>query len=52
MIIYDRDFSQRLRNDFFDDLKVSQQLTMARYEQRSFFIRFKEGIARLIGPML
>lgn len=52
MIVYDRDFSQQLRNNFFEDLKSSQQLTVDRYEQRSVFIRFKEGIARLIGPML
>lgn len=52
MIVYDRDFSQQLRDNFFEDLKSSQQLTVERYEQRSVFIRFKEGIARLIGPML
>jgi cardiolipin synthase len=52
MIIYDQDFSRQLRDNFFEDLKVSQQLTLERYEERSTFIRFKEGIARLIGPML
>ena len=52
MVIYDRDFSQQLRKNFLDDIKVSQQLTMERYAQRSAVIKFKEGIARLIGPML
>ncbi|GFH40778.1 cardiolipin synthase [Lactococcus insecticola] len=52
MIIYNKAFSQKLRENFMMDLTVSQQLTLARYEERSIFIRFKEGIARLIGPML
>lgn len=52
MVIYDQDFSLQLRENFFEDLKVSQQLTLERYAKRSTFIRFKEGIARLIGPML
>ncbi len=52
MVIYDRDFAQQLRKNFLDDVKVSQQLTMERYAQRSAVIKFKEGIARLIGPML
>ncbi|HEY0221308.1 MAG TPA: cardiolipin synthase [Lactovum miscens] len=52
MLIYDWAFSQRLRNDFMNDLKKSQQLTIERYAQRSYYIRFKEGIARLISPLL
>ncbi|MDR1606403.1 MAG: cardiolipin synthase [Streptococcaceae bacterium] len=52
MIIYNQSFSQQLRQNFFEDLKVSQPLTYERYAQRSILIRFKEGIARLIGPML
>ena len=52
MVIYDRDFAQQLRKNFLDDVKVSQQLTLERYAQRSAVIKFKEGIARLIGPML
>ncbi|MGX7049208.1 cardiolipin synthase [Pseudolactococcus piscium] len=52
MVIYDREFAQQLRKNFLDDVKVSQQLTLERYAQRSAVIKFKEGIARLIGPML
>ncbi|MDR0299185.1 MAG: cardiolipin synthase [Streptococcaceae bacterium] len=52
MLIYDRNFSQKLRDDFLQDLKVSRQLTAERYSQRSYLIRFKEGIARLISPLL
>ena len=52
MILYDYDISQKLREDFKKDLEVSKRLTMEIYEERSTSIRFKEGLARLISPML
>ena len=52
VVVYDYQFAQDLRHNFMDDLKVSQPLTMERYEARSLIIRFKEGLARLISPML
>ncbi|GAB2023966.1 cardiolipin synthase [Lactovum odontotermitis] len=52
VLIYDRDFADTLRIDFMEDLKVSKLLTAERYNERSYFIRFKEGIARLISPLL
>ena len=52
VVIYDYDISQKLRNDFMKDLKLSRPLTLERYEERSKMIRFKEGLARLIAPML
>jgi cardiolipin synthase len=33
-------------------LKLSRTLTLERYEERSKLVRFKEGLARLIAPML
>lgn len=52
VVLYDYDFSQHLRDNFVKDLQVSKRLTLERYEERSNFIRFKEGLARLISPML
>ncbi|RZI48376.1 cardiolipin synthase [Lactococcus kimchii] len=52
VIIYDYDIAQKLRNDFMKDLKLSKALTLDRYDQRKRWIRFKEGLARLIAPML
>lgn len=52
MVLYDYDISQKLREDFKKDLEVSKRLTMEIYEERSTSIRFKEGLARLISPML
>ncbi|WP_205272580.1 cardiolipin synthase [Lactococcus taiwanensis] len=52
VVIYNYDIAQKLRNDFIKDLKLSRALTLERYEQRSKIVRFKEGLARLIAPML
>ncbi len=52
VVVYDYDFAQKLRNNYLDDVKVSRPLTLERYEERSMFVRFKEGLARLISPML
>ncbi|MFV0556584.1 MAG: cardiolipin synthase [Lactovum sp.] len=52
LFIYNQEFSQHLRNKFLNDLKVSRELTLKRYNERDYLIRFKEGIARLIGPLL
>lgn len=52
VLLYDEEISQKLRDDFMEDLKVSKKLTMEIYEERSMLVRFKEGLARLISPML
>jgi cardiolipin synthase len=52
MVIYDKAFAQRLRDNFQDDLNKSEELTLERYEKRSRAIRIKEGLARLISPLL
>ena len=52
MVIYSHETAQQLHGNFLEDLTVSLQLTKERYEQRSAWIRFKEGVARLISPML
>lgn len=52
IVMYDQDLAQRLRRAFMRDLEVSNQLTLERYEERSYWIRLKEGLARLISPML
>ena len=52
VVVYDYDFAQHLRSNFKEDLQVSRQLTLERYEQRSKMVRLKEGLARLISPML
>ncbi len=51
-IIYDREFAEQIRAAFLEDSKQSQLLTPELYRQRGWVIKFKEGIARLISPLL
>ncbi|MDH6364732.1 cardiolipin synthase [Enterococcus sp. PF1-24] len=51
-IIYDEEMAQEVRQAFYQDSKVSEKLTMEKYQKRSFFIKLKEGLARLISPLL
>ncbi|MEO1768142.1 MULTISPECIES: cardiolipin synthase [Enterococcus] len=51
-VIYDSHFATEVRNAFFNDSEKSQVLTQERYDQRGLVIKFKEGIARLISPLL
>lgn len=51
-VIYDATVAQEIRNAFFEDSKLSKQLTLELYEQRSRMIHFKESLARLISPLL
>ncbi|MCU5746555.1 cardiolipin synthase [Staphylococcus sp. SQ8-PEA] len=50
--IYNAQVAKQLRANFENDLKVSYQLTQAIYEQRSLWIKFKEGISQLLSPIL
>lgn len=51
-IIYDQEFTKELREKFYQDAEKSMLLTQARYAKRGTVIKFKEGIARLISPLL
>ncbi|MFZ8101908.1 cardiolipin synthase, partial [Staphylococcus arlettae] len=51
-LIYDIEVAQQLRAAFENDLNVSYRLTQELYNQRSLWIKFKDGIARLLSPIL
>ncbi|MGM9904380.1 cardiolipin synthase [Enterococcus sp. 10A9_DIV0425] len=51
-LIYDERMATQVRTTFFDDSKVSKQLTKELYEQRGMLIKLKEGLARLVSPLL
>lgn len=51
-LIYDEGMAKHVSNAFFDDSRVSQLLTREIYENRGLFIKLKEGLARLISPLL
>ncbi|MDR2833628.1 MAG: cardiolipin synthase [Streptococcaceae bacterium] len=51
-LLYDIEMSQKIRHAFFKDSGDSKRLTQEIYAKRSRFIRFKEGLGRLISPLL
>ncbi|MGX7059268.1 cardiolipin synthase [Vagococcus humatus] len=51
-IFYDIDFSQKVREAFIQDSQHSQVLTKEIYAERGLLIKIKEGLARLISPLL
>jgi len=50
--IYNAKLSIELAEAFRNDLKVSRQLSLEDYKNRSLNIRFKESISRLLSPIL
>ena len=50
--VYSNEVSKKLSEAFSHDLKLSRQLTLEDYKNRSLKIRFKESISRLLSPIL
>lgn len=50
--IYNKEIAAKLTKDFYEDMKLSWELTLKKYQQRSLWIRFKESISRLLSPIL
>lgn len=50
--IYDSLIASRLSEIFRQDLMDCKEITLENYEQRSYMIKFKESISRLVGPVL
>lgn len=50
--IYDQESSEKIANDFEQDMLDAERLTEERYAKRSKKIRFKESISRLLSPIL
>ncbi|HLR18758.1 MAG TPA: cardiolipin synthase [Staphylococcus sp.] len=50
--IYDTFITKELKAAFEKDLTSSYKLTKELYKERSLWIKFKEGIARLLSPIL
>ncbi|HLR79612.1 MAG TPA: cardiolipin synthase [Bacillota bacterium] len=51
-VIYDQNVANELQQLFLRDREHSTKLTMETYNKRSLLIRFKEGISRLLSPIL
>ena len=50
--IYSKDISKKQREIFENDIKVSKEITLDSYNSRSNLIKAKEGISRLLSPLL
>lgn len=51
-IVYDRAIAEQLQDIFLNDTRLCSELTVERYAQRSLVIKLKEGISRLLSPIL
>ncbi|OTN77279.1 cardiolipin synthetase [Enterococcus sp. 8G7_MSG3316] len=51
-IIYDVETATKAKTAFLRDSADAKALTKAHYQQRSVVIKIKEGLARLISPLL
>jgi cardiolipin synthase len=50
--IYDKDITSKLDAYFINDLKSCDELTLDNYINRSFVVKFKESVSRLLSPIL
>ncbi len=50
--IYDKETTTEFYNIFIKDMEDSIQLTVENYNNRKLSIRFKEGVSRLLSPLL
>ncbi|MCQ2009326.1 MAG: cardiolipin synthase [Sporolactobacillus sp.] len=50
--IYHQETAKELSQIFKQDIRLSKELTMSDYRNRSFIIKFKESISRLLSPVL
>ena len=51
-IIYDNDFNRTLKDQFFKDLDESTKISLQVWEQRPFYKKLVESVARLLSPVL
>jgi len=51
-LLYDEKMAAKVRQAFYQDSLKSKRVTKELYNQRSVVIKFKEGLARLISPLL
>ena len=51
-VLYDTETAAQLMRHFEEDMKYCIQLTSELYDKRSFMVRFKESVSRLISPLL
>jgi len=51
-MLYDAEVTKELETIFLKDIGKSRELTLYDYRQRSFGVRVKEQVSRLLSPLL
>lgn len=51
-LVYDEEFAKALRKDFLKDVSLSKQLSLTEHKSRSSKEKLKEGIGRVLSPIL
>jgi cardiolipin synthase len=51
-LVHDRDLAARLSRRFEEDLQQSRRVTAERLEQRNTLVRLRDGVVRLLSPLL
>jgi len=51
-VVYDREFTRALRNDFLTDCNLSNELTFEAHLKRPWSDKLKEGLAKIFSPVL
>ena len=52
VLVYERELSEKLRDDFLEDCKKSIQVDYQEYLKRPKMDRLKEGMAKVFSPVL
>jgi cardiolipin synthase len=51
-VVYDKDFAKKVKSAYLDDIeRWCTELTMETYQKRSAWVRMREDISRLYGPI-
>ncbi|HQG37455.1 MAG TPA: phospholipase D-like domain-containing protein, partial [Bacteroidales bacterium] len=50
-MIYDEDFAARLLKVFYSDISRSNEIKLEEWEKRKKTERYKESLARILGPL-
>jgi cardiolipin synthase len=52
IMIYDKNVAEQLECLFMEDRNVCSEFTLERYQERSLLFKYKEGVSRLLSPIL
>ena len=52
VFVYSKEFNERMKKIFFDDLENCTRITITHWRHRPFVQKLKESFARLLSPVL